>query len=106
MKMFLSILFSVVGFINAALFIFWLSLVHIALSGADQKQYVYNNIAADLTVLEVILAVIAVGAIFAALFAYFSLRDGLLKVATHHVDEYMKEKAPGVIKHHLATLDK
>ena len=105
MKMFLGFLLGIVGVANIALFFFWMSLVHIEISGADQKQYVYDHIATDMTIFEVILALIMVGAFIAVAFGYFTMKQGMLRSAFKQVDDYLKDRAPTVVKQYLSSLD-
>src|SRR5882724_2176037 len=105
MKTLLTVMLLMMSIANVALFLFWLSLVHIEVSSSDQKHYIYESISTNLMILEVILGTVAFGAVLFGMFGYHMMKEATLAATTKRVDDYFKDKAPAVFKQCIAKTE-
>jgi Tfp pilus assembly protein PilO len=86
-----------IGFINLALFFFWAGLVRIEASTHGQiATHIYDNIAINLTILEIILLVISLLIAVMGWFGFHHIKEGSIlearKVAENEIRRYIDEK--------------
>lgn len=83
---------------NVFFFIFWLSLIHLEASGKDQMRYIYDSTATNITILQVVFALVLVVTSIMAVFWYHSVKDGAIANVGKVTEEFLKEKGASIIR--------
>ena len=100
MKYLFSVIMIVLGVANLALAMFWFNAIKLEWYMTEPSTYIYNNISIQFTILEIILALIAFGALLVGIFSYQSIRT----IAQKTADEYLQGGGRRLIREEVTKL--
>jgi|GEM_PF-5357108 len=83
---------------NVFFFIFWLSLIHLEMSGKDEMRYIYDTTATNITILQVIFGLVLFVTSIMAVFWYHSVKDGAIANVGKLTEEFLKERGAAIIR--------
>jgi len=90
MPKFVMLIGTVISIVNIALFFLWWSLIRIEaqIPASERSDYLMNALSVQITVLEVVMAAVAIGLAIVGVFGYQTIRESAVEAA---VKEARKE---------------